>query len=151
MPPPSEAFKLWQRVSLLGLALPWWCFSCVFQPSWAKGWPGISQAFVFSTSFAVVTFLGIFGLGGAATFIITKLQRPDRLRWWQFFGVLLPTLIAGLFLGWMAFSYAFSWTVSGSYAATTYPAALSGFTTMAFSSRRSGSRPRISCCASCLM
>jgi hypothetical protein len=111
MPPASEAFRLWQRVSWLGLAFPGWCLSCVFQPSWAKGWPGISQAIVFSTSFAVVAFLGIFGLGGAVTFIVTKLQRPDRLRWWQFLGVFLPTLCAGLFLGRLAFLYAFSFEV----------------------------------------
>src|SRR5688500_13632756 len=105
---PATVFRAWQRAAWVGLALPMYCWGCVFQQSWARGWPGLSQGFVFGAVFAVAAFLGAFGLGGAATLAFATEERLDRLRWRHLAAFLLPTAVVGLVLASAAFSLAYS-------------------------------------------
>jgi hypothetical protein len=104
-----SAFKVWKVTSILGLAFPFFCCCCVFQPSWAKGWPGLSQKNVFATAFAISIFLGVFGAGG----ILCQPEstgRPDNAFGWRSFWIRLSlTVVAGLLTAAMGFLIVFQW------------------------------------------
>ncbi len=102
---PTTAFRRWQTVSWIGLVFPFFCSCCGFQPSWAKGWPGLSQTTVFGSFFALVTFLGVFSIGGVLSLNFTHRQTPETIRWSHFYTFLILTLMAGLVLSALAFWY----------------------------------------------
>src|ERR1700722_12827530 len=104
---PNRAFRMWQGASWIGLVLPSFCCCCVFQPSWAKGWPGLSQATVFGSILALVTFLGVFSLGGLLSLTITNRKSLKTIRWSHFYSLLCPILMAGFALSALAFWYVY--------------------------------------------
>jgi hypothetical protein len=97
------AFRIWQGASILGTALPVWGCCCVFQPSWAKGWPGLSFPAVFGGSFAMVAFLAIVALGGCVSFPFTQSRRPAQISWKAFWTFFLPTALAAAAFAAVAF------------------------------------------------
>lgn len=95
-----NAKRLALTAGLLFAAECYLLFPLFFQPSWAKGWPGISQSQVFS---AVMTFLvdvGMLTLSfGASSLVGFSLER--RLAWpylgWSIVvGVTMAALVAAL-------------------------------------------------------
>jgi hypothetical protein len=105
---PERAFKLWQGASLLGLACPFWGCCCMFQPSWANGWPVLSFRVVFGSSFAIATFLGVFGLGGIVSLMTSNRRTAEQLTWGFFWAHVLATAMIGALLACLAFLWVYT-------------------------------------------
>jgi hypothetical protein len=103
---PARAFRLWLVGSWAGLAFPMCFFYCLFQRSWAKGWPEIPQTTVFAASFGVVTCLGVLALGGLLTLKFTERRKPHLLFWWHILAFSVRTCVVSLLLAPFAFLFA---------------------------------------------